>query len=33
MAHKNGLVGILVRPIDTSSEDWGIRVMRFFENI
>ena len=33
MAHKNGLVGILVKPIDPSSENWGIRIMRFFENI
>ncbi|CAD8193572.1 unnamed protein product [Paramecium pentaurelia] len=32
LAHKNGLIGILVKPIDISNEDYSIRLMRIFEN-
>lgn len=33
LAHKNGLVGVLVKPIDTGNEEIGIKIMRFIENI
>lgn len=33
LAHKNGLLGILVKPIDTNNEEIGIKIMRFIENI
>ena len=32
LAHKNGLIGVLVKPIDISNEEYSIRIMRSFEN-